>query len=132
MKNALRYLIASAAGLILAFVIALSQGIFSEGETREVMRILSDAFFASGVLFAGVGLIVVASRGGLFDMLGYAAILFVNLFRRDVGKRKYKDFYEYRQAKREDGHKRSVAFLLLVGVGLIAVAAVFLVLYYNV
>ena len=130
MKNALRYLIAAGAGLVIAFVIMLAQGIFSQTDEQDVMRILSDAFFASGVLLAGAGLILVASNGGLFDMFGYAAVLFFNLFRRDVTKRKYKDFYEYREAKKEK--KRSTAYLLLVGVGLIAVAAVFLIFYYNV
>ena len=101
MKNALRYLIAAGAGLVIAFVIMLAQGIFSQTDAQDVMRILSDAFFASGVLLAGAGLILVASNGGLFDMFGYAAVLFFNLFRRDVTKRKYKDFYEYREAKKE-------------------------------
>ena len=92
MKNALRYLIAAGAGLVIAFVIMLAQGIFSQTDAQDVMRILSDAFFASGVLLAGAGLILVASNGGLLDMFGYAAVLCFNLFRRDVTKRKYKDF----------------------------------------
>ena len=40
----------------------------------------------------GVGLIVVASRGGAFDMLGYAIRMMIDVFKRDVKDRKYKDF----------------------------------------
>lgn len=78
----------------------------------------------------GVGLIVVASRGGAFDMLGYAIRMMINVFKRDVKDRKYKDFYEYRQAKKEK--KRSIAYLLVVGCVMVIIAAFFLIAYYNV
>ncbi len=94
------------------------------------MQILSDAFFVPGVLLAGVGLIIFASNGGAFDMLGFAVLLFFNLFRKDVNKRKYKDFYEYRQAKKDK--KRSMAFMLITGLIFIAIAVIFIIVYANV
>ncbi len=128
--NLLRYLIAVAAGAVLAFTVMAARGIFAEDRTQEIMRLLSDAFFVSGVVLAAVGGILFASNGGLFDMFGFAALLFFGLFKRNVSERKYKDFYEYREAKK--GKKRSVAYLLLVGIGYIALAALFLLLYYKV
>ena len=71
----------------------------------------------------------VASRGGAFDMLGYAIRMMIDVFKRDVKDRKYKDFYEYRQAKKEK--KRSIAYLLVVGCVMVIIAAFFLIAYYN-
>ena len=87
------------------------------------------AFFASGVIIACVGLLVVATEGGAFDMLAYAVVLIFDGLRKDVTKRKYKDFYEYKQAKKEK--KRSFAYLLIVGLIFIVISLVFLIPYYN-
>lgn len=128
-KTLLRYGITFAVGLLLAFCAMLAQGIFSQTETVAVMKILCNAFFASGVVIACVGLLVVATEGGAFDMLAYAVVLIFDGLRRDVTKRKYKDFYEYKQAKKEK--KRSFAYLLIVGLIFIAISLIFLIPYYN-
>ena len=62
-------------------------------------------------------------------MLGYAIRMMIDVFKRDVKDRKYKDFYEYRQAKKEK--KRSIAYLLVVGCVMVIIAAFFLIAYYN-
>lgn len=128
-KALLRYGITFAVGLLLAFFAALIQGVFAQTETVALMKVLCNSFFASGVLIACVGLLVVATEGGAFDMLAYAVVLIFDGLRRDVSKRKYKDFYEYKQAKKEK--KRSFGFLLIVGVIFIAISLVFLIPYYN-
>lgn len=128
-KILLRYGITTLVGLLLAFFATLVQGIFSQTDTVAVMKILCNAFFASGVIIACVGLLVVATEGGAFDMLAYAVVLIFDGLRKDVTKRKYKDFYEYKQAKKEK--KRSFAYLLIVGLIFIAISLVFLIPYYN-
>ena len=130
MKKALPYVITSAIGLGVTLIIILAKGIYSQTETTAVMQILCDAFFVPGIILAGVGLIVWASNGGAFDMLGYGVRLFFDMFRKDVTKRKYKDFYEYRQAKKQSGRK--VGFMLIVGLVFIAISCIFLILYYYV
>ena len=72
---------------------------------------------------------IFASNGGAFDMLSYAFIRFFDLFRRDVRNKKYKDFYEYREAKKDK--KRGMAFMLIVGVIFIALAGIMLIAYYQ-
>ena len=129
-KTALRYGITAFIGLLFAFFAALIQGVFKQNETTVLMKILCNAFFGSGVILAGVGLLTMATEGGAFDMLSYAVVLIFDLFRKDVTKRKYKDFYEYRQAKKEK--KRSFSYLLITGAIFIAVSLVFLIPYYNV
>lgn len=130
MKKVLPYLITSFIGAAIVTIIILAQSIWAAGSTVEVMRILSDAFFAAGVVIGGVGLLVFASNGGVFYMLSYAVIRFFDLFKRNMNDRKYKDFYEYKQAKEEKQH--GFGFMLIVGIVFIAVAGVFLIMYYNV
>ena len=128
-KTALCYGITVLVGLALTFFAALVQGVFGQTENAALMKIFCNAFFAAGAILACAGLLVVATEGGAFDMLSFAVVLIFDLFRKDVNKRKYKDFYEYRQAKKEK--KRSFAFLLIVGVIFIAISLIFLIPYYN-
>lgn len=128
-KRLLPYLITAVIGAAVAVPIICLRGIWTL-PVREQMGILSDAFFVPGIIIAGAGLIIFASNGGAFDMLAFGAIMFFNLFRKDLSKRKYKDFYEYRQAKKDK--KRDMAFMLIVGVAFMVIAAIFLILYYNV
>ena len=127
--NALRYLISTAVGLVLAFVIMLAQNIFGQEKGSDVFRILSDSFFASGVLLTGAGLLLFVSNNGMFDMLSYGITTFFVARKKNVKERKYKDYYEYKQAKSEK--KRSCAYLLIVGLTFIAIAALCLIGYYN-
>lgn len=128
MKRLLPYIITFAIGAVAVVIIISALGIYDEQSVTVVMGTLSDAFFATGGFLAGIGLLVFASNGGAFYMLGYAVRRFFDLFRRGV-KGKYKDFYEYTEDK--DKNKHGFAFILIVGLFYIAVAAVFLILYYN-
>ena len=130
MKTFARYSITFLVGCIMALLISLPRGGYSEPNLQIQMQIWSDSCFVSGVVLSCIGLIVVASNGGLFDMLGYSVILLVNVFLSSKVKRKYKTFYDYRESKKEK--KRSFAYILIVGVFFIAVAGVFLILYYRV
>ena len=129
-KNILRYSIASAVGLALAFVILCFKNIFSQTDAVKVFQILCDAFFVTGICFACIGVIMLAGNGGAFDMLGYAFVMLFDALRKDISKRKYKDFYEYRQSKKEK--KRNVLYMFVVGGAFIAISVIFLILYYQV
>ena len=129
-KNILRYSIASAVGLALAFVILCFKNIFSQTDAVKVFQILCDAFFVTGICFACIGVIMLAGNGGAFDILGYAFVMLFDALRKDISKRKYKDFYEYRQAKKEK--KRNVLYMFVVGGAFIAISVIFLILYYQV
>ena len=94
-----------------------------------MFRILSDSFFVSGVLLTGAGLLLFVSNNGMFDMLSYGITTFFVARKKNVKERKYKDYYEYKQAKSEK--KRSCAYLLIVGLTFIAIAALCLIGYYN-
>jgi hypothetical protein len=129
MSNFLKYLITSLVGLALVILIAFTKGILQVETQAQAMSILCDAFFAPGVLFAGFGLIVVASNAGAFDMLAYGFSLIFVLLKRNIKERKYKDFYEYSKAKEEKRKGRSsIAFILVVGLVMVAISMIFLAL----
>ncbi len=130
MKKFIKYLVAAAAGAVAAVIIMAVKDIFSQTELSDVYKILSDSFLVPGIIIVSVGLICVAANGGLFDMLGYGVSMLFNALRRDVRTRKYKDFYEYRQARKEK--KLEIAYLLIVGALYIALAALFTVLWHTV
>ena len=129
LKKAVPYVVSAVVGMVVFTIIVCTQKIWNYDDGKQVLRILSDAFFVPGVILAGVGLLIFASNGGAFDMLSYAFIRFCDLFRRDVRNKKYKDFYEYREAKKDK--KRGMAFMLIVGVIFIALAGIMLIAYYQ-
>ena len=130
MKTVYRYLITAGVGLLIVLLVVLMKNGFEEQDVEIAMQIWCDAFFVSGVFLTCGGLIVVASNGGVFDMLGYAVSLLWYTFKSSKVERKYKTFYDYREARK--ARKRSVSFVLIVGLALIAVSVVFLILYETV
>ena len=130
MKRVLPYLITTLVGAAIVVTIILAQRIWTAEDMTEIMRRLSDAFFVAGVCIGGVGLLVFASTGGVFYMLTFGIIRLFDLFRRNINERKYKDFYEYKESKKDKKH--GFGFMLVVGLVFIAIAGAFLAAYYNV
>ncbi len=122
--NGKRYSISIAVGLLIACAVMLTRNLFSQTDLNRILIILNDAFFISGMCLVCAGGLVFVSDRGIFSMLGYGISMFFTVRKRDVHDRKYKDYYEYKQAKDEEKH--SCAYLLLVGLAFIAVACVLL------
>ena len=94
---------------------------------EEIFKILCDCFTVPGLVLVFVGLLVVCSNGGTFDMLGFGVKKFFGLFKKESDKQ---TFYEYRQNKL--ANRRSFWYLLVVGGVFVAAAVIFLILYHNV
>lgn len=122
------YLITALVGAVVSVIVICVGRIWTIVEAREIFGLLSNAFFVPGVLIAGAGLIVFASNGGAFYMLGYGAHVFIDKFKRDLSKRKYKDFYEYQEEKKKK--KLKFGFLLIVGGAFIVLAVIMIIVYY--
>lgn len=127
MKRILSYLITAVLGAISSVLILWNAGTFSQTNAVKIYGDLSDAFFVPGVIIAGLGLLVVASNGGVFRMLQFSVIKLVDLLRRDLTKVKYRTFYDYTQAKKDK--KGDYWFMLIVGTVFIVIAVVFFVIY---
>ena len=123
----LRYGLTAAIGAFVAFLIMIGKGIFAAADSIEVLHILCDAFFVPGALLVCAGLLIFVSNGGVFDMLAYGVMLVFDGLRRDVTKRKYRTFYDYRESRK--GKKREMGFILIVGLVYIAVACGCLIAY---
>lgn len=126
-RRILLYLMTIIVGAGITLLVINAKDVWHAQTVQLAMQILSDGFFVSGVLLTGFGLIVFASAGGVFDMLGFSVYMLVNLFRRDINKRKYKDFYEYEQSKKD--RKFNMGFMLWVGLAFILIAGIFLIVY---
>ena len=122
-----RYLISTACALLLAALFAQIRGVSFSPPLAANLAALCDGFCVSGMLVAGLGAMIWVSTTGFFDILSYG---FKNLavlvpFHH---RRKYKHFYEY---KAEQAAKRSKPqfFLLVIGLIMVLIAAIFLYFY---
>ena len=128
MKSVLKYAITAVVGVLFALGIMMGKEVFNQTDLKTIYHIVSDSFFASGVIIAGIGLLVFASNEGTFDGIAYALKAFFNIFKRDPEK-KFASYYDYRAAKAQ--YKAPCGFILIVGACLIAVAVVMYILYAN-
>lgn len=128
MKNWLKYVITASIGLGFALLIMLGKGVFNQEDTKQVYKILSDAFFVPGVCITGFGLLIFASNGGTFDMLSFGMKKFFSLFKRDLKGTMKETFYDYRAAK--EGTEKSFGYMVIVGLVFITLSVIFVVFYY--
>lgn len=130
MKKKLSYIITSAFCAVITVVVLLTRETFSQTNTLTVYKDLCDAFFLPGVMTLGFGLLVFVSNGGAFSMLKFSVIKFVDLFRRDLTKVKYRTYYDYKEANKDN--KNDFGFMLIIGAVFVAISVVFLILYHSI
>ena len=113
----LKYLVAFVIGALITLLCAWLRGLFKGDGASDVRFILSDSFLVSGVLLAGVGGLMFSSARGTFDMFSYGVKMFFVPFRRNMRPedRFARDFFEYREEKRQKSARREYLYLILVG-----------------
>lgn len=128
-KKLLSYTIAIVAGLAVTFAIAALIGLFESDSASEVFKKLSDAALVTGVVIFGIGLLTFCSNKGAFDMVWWglkgAARMLIPGGALKEEKKTYAQYREERAAK-----PRSFKFLLIVGAVFLALAVLFVILYY--
>ena len=103
---------------------------FSGLELVEKYRTLCDAFTIPGVLSLCVGVLIWASNDGIFYGLGYC----LDVARKALipgGRWKMEKYYDYVMRHREKAIT-GYGFLFICGIVCMAVAIVFLVLFYRI
>ncbi len=130
MKSYIKYILATVAGIALALSLMFGRELFSATTAEDAYKILCDAFFVPGALILCWGMLMFVSNGGVFDFLSYSMITFFSIFKKDISKRKYHDFYSYKAAQEEK--PKSFGFLVVVGLVFLVISTVFLILYCNV
>lgn len=126
--NLLKYGISAVVcgGLVWFYV---SQRSFGAQELMEKYRILCDAFTVPGLLLMMFGALLAISNQGAFDGIGYAlSITWKALIPGGRTKmEKYFDYVERRRSKKTNGY----GFLFVVGGVCMAIALVFMILFYQ-
>ena len=124
-----RYLGPAAVGLGLFLLLMISQNGFAEEDPAEKWRIICDALFVPGALLASFGLLLFASKGGVFDMLRFgmqkALSVVLPKKRREALPR---TFFDYK-TEHEDRERKHMTSTLLVGLAFLLLAGAALVMY---
>lgn len=113
-------------GLLTAMGVLVTNSFWTVGKP-DIFRLLSDACIVSAALVGGVGALVFAANGGVFDMLAYGIRHIFDVFRPNARNERYRDFYEYKLSKGE--RRRPVAHMLIVGIAFFLLSWIFSVLW---
>lgn len=128
MKALKKYLITLLIGFAGVALILWSKDILAQTELAAVFHILTDAFFAVGVVMTSAGLLVFSSNEGTFDMLVYGVRSFLDIFRKNK-KNQFDSFYDYRESRADK--KLPFGFIVICGLFFLAVSFVMLFIYHQ-
>lgn len=126
MSNSLKkFLLDTGIGLVVAFVLCCTMGLFTAESTVDTLRILSDGFFLVGALLLAVGGLTFTSNEGAFDGLFYTFKTQINRMRRDYESRRqsFAQYREEREKKNKSPKESLLAGLVVISVGLIFMVA---------
>lgn len=126
MSNSLKkFLLDTGIGLVIAFVLCCTMGLFTAESTVDTLRILSDGFFLVGALLLAVGGLTFTSNEGAFDGLFYTFKTQINRMRRDYESRRqsFAQYREEREKKNKSPKESLLAGLVVISVGLIFMVA---------
>lgn len=124
-----KYLITGIIFLVISLAFMWNDGILEKESVKEVMGSISNGFFITGGLFAGVGALSFIGSKGTYDTLSYGfAKIGIQQLLPGVQREIPESFYEYKKAKDEKG-RVWFSNLLFVGLAGIFLSVVFVVLY---
>lgn len=123
------YAACTAIGILIAGLVAISQGFDTSAPLAMNARWLSDGCFVAGMLMTGVGLLVWISTTGFFDMFSYGFHSLLVLFSPLRKPENHETFFDYKMAKDERRGKPLMA-LLIVGICFILLSMACLGVYY--
>ena len=132
-KNLLKYGITVPLALGLAFFYIYVRVDFANPEATPLLewyRIVCDGFTIPGLILLMLGCLMSLSNIGAMDGLGYVVSIAVKMLLPGGGLKmeRYKEYLDRRRANRVRGY----GFLYIVGAGCMAVALIFMVLFYRI
>ena len=129
-KNLKKYGITVGLSLLLAYFYAALRIDWANTESVSLYRTLCDAFTVPGLLLVMSGLLMTFSNAGAMDGLGYVVVNGLKMLIPGGGMKTetFKDYLERRRNNRVRGY----GFLYVTGFGCLAIAAVFMILFYSV
>ena len=119
-----------AVGGLIAWAMLSSRNIAFVSEPAERYRILCDAFTVPGIMLVMIGILVWIGNTGSFTGLSYV-LRYLGLSLVPGGRKKQESYYDY--AERKKGKSiHGYGFLNIAGCVFLAVAVLFLILFYRV
>ena len=132
-KNLIKYGVTTGLALLLAFFYVYVRVDFSNPGAMPLVewyRLICDAFTIPGLILLMLGCLMSLSNTGAMDGLGYVVSIAVKML-IPGGATKMERYKEYLD-RRRDNRVRGYGFLYLVGAGCMAIALVFMVLFYSI
>lgn len=130
-----RYAVSSAVAVVFFFGIAYLIGLFTNvgnltgnGLVAWMFGKIADALFVDAAFFLGAAGLLFCSRLGAYDTIAFGLRQAFGVMFKAPEHRKYKDLYEYKQAKNEN--RPEFKYLLWIGLALLALAVIALVVHY--
>ena len=132
-KNLIKYGISVSLALLMAYAFVALRVDFEHPEETALVdwyRIVCDAFTVPGLLFLMFGAFMSLSNEGALDGLGYVCVNGLKMLIPGGAMKmeRYKEYLERRRANRVKGY----GFLYVMGLGCMAIAGVFMALFYSV
>ena len=129
-KNLTKYGISFGISLALAYLYVALRIDWQNVQPVELYLTLCDAFTVPGLLMLMSGLLMTVSNTGALDGLGYVAVNGLKMLIPGGGMKAetFKEYLERRRANRIHGY----GFLYVTALVCLAVAAVFMILFYSV
>ena len=128
-----RYVISVSVAVAFFFVIAYAVGLFTNTGNLGGKQLgawvcgkISDAFFIDAAIFLGAAGLLFCSSA--YDTIAFGLRQAFGVMFKAPEHRKYKDLYEYKQAKNEN--RPEFKYLLWIGLALLALAVIALVVHY--
>ncbi len=131
MKN-LKYYVQAGIGLVLAFAVMVSRGLFEKPALADKVMAVGDGFTVAAVMYLGVGAMIWVASIGFFDIFSYAVkkaahALLPGMVSDDVGR-----YYEYKTEKELKRKGFFENFTLILGVIFLVISAILLFVWYQV
>ena len=117
--------------LAISIYIMFDKALFSQTDIAQIYKILCDAFFVPGILFACFGVMLGISNEGFFDIFAYSMHLFVDNFTKSKNFRaQYETYFDYTRRDREKN--TNMKFVFHVGLAFLVIAIIFNLLFNSV
>ena len=131
-RNLIKYGVTAVVGGLMVLLYLWLNDFSLMHDTADRYKALANSFTVPGVIMVCVGALVWLTNEGSLRFLGYAAESIKRMLLPGRGLREREKYGDYLARKEEKGPVKGFSFLFWCGLGFIAVAVVFIVLYYSV
>ncbi len=134
-----KYMITAAIGIVLAVIALLVKRVFAASSARDVFRILADAFTIPGGLLLTTGLgIWILNQGGFDGLIYMTRVLFRTKTQSKEGsiseneEGRVEPYSEFIIKRHNAQQATGYSFIIVTAVVFLALAGVFIILYFSV